>query len=403
MHSFCQGYDELRLRLDRRSDGGYHVLAGARLAEATADFELPFTEAELETFIGGVGRGRGHCTDFSRLDDAKRFGGTLFKAVFRDQVRDVYRDAMANARSRNHGLRVTLCLSGSPALVSVPWEYLFDDPDFLSLSALTPVVRSLDLPRPSRALPVEPPLRILGVVSSPAEYASLDVDRERENLERALAEARAMGAVELHWLGRPTLSALLRALRAETFHALHYIGHGTVDASADHGVLLFEDDSGWARPVSGDQLGMILRDFSSLRLAVLNACDGTRTTCGDPFSSIAGSLVHREIPAVVAMQFEISDAAAIAFGGAFYEALAAGCPVDSGLAAARLSMFAECSHDIEWGTPVLFMRVPDGRIFDLPQIQPRSSLVPDPTAIVMALTGHARSLMKAAAASCWSW
>jgi hypothetical protein len=28
-------------------------------------------------------------------------------------------------------------------------------------------------------------------------------------------------------------------------------------------------------------------------------------------------------------------------------------------------MLAERSDDIEWGTPVLFMRVPDGRIFDL--------------------------------------
>ena len=28
-------------------------------------------------------------------------------------------------------------------------------------------------------------------------------------------------------------------------------------------------------------------------------------------------------------------------------------------------MLAERSGDIEWGTPVLFMRVPDGRIFDL--------------------------------------
>src|SRR5439155_2230171 len=30
-----------------------------------------------------------------------------------------------------------------------------------------------------------------------------------------------------------------------------------------------------------------------------------------------------------------------------------------------LAMLAERSDDIEWGTPVLFMRVPDGRIFDL--------------------------------------
>jgi hypothetical protein len=80
---------------------------------------------------------------------------------------------------------------------------------------------------------------------------------------------------------------------------------------------------------------------------------------------VAGALVQRDIPAVVAMQFEISDEAAIVFAGGFYEPLAGGVPVDASLAAARLAMLAERSDDIEWGTPVLFMRVPDGRIFDL--------------------------------------
>ena len=52
------------------------------------------------------------------------------------------------------------------------------------------------------------------------------------------------------------------------------------------------------------------------------------------------------------------------FSRGFYEPLAAGSPVDESLAAARLAMLAERSDDIEWGTPVLFMRVADGRIFD---------------------------------------
>jgi hypothetical protein len=128
---------------------------------------------------------------------------------------------------------------------------------------------------------------------------------------------------------------------------------------------LFEDDTGWARPVSGEKLGIILHDFSSLRLAILNACEGARSARSDPFAGVAGALVQRNIPAVVAMQFEISDEAAIVFAGGFYQPLASGVPVDASLAAARLAMLAERSDDIEWGTPVLFMRVPDGRIFDL--------------------------------------
>jgi CHAT domain len=366
MGPLVRGYDELRVRIERGRAGSYDVLASTAFAQASTTFALPFNELEIENFILRVSRPRSRRRiDTSAIGDARRFGGGLFKALFRDRIYDLYRDTLAGARGQGRGVRITLCLSGSPELIDVPWEYLFDDPDFLAVSVFTPVVRYLDLPREHRPPPAELPLRLLGVVSSPAEYEQLDVERERENLERALSGLTEAGAVKLHWLERPTLGALLKALQSQTFHALHYIGHGTYDRDAERGVLLFEDGGGWARPVSGDKLGMILHDFSSLRLAVLNACEGARTGRTDPFAGVAGSLVQRDIAAVVAMQFEISDEAAIVFAGGFYEGLATGSPVDASLAAARLGMFAERSDDIEWGTPVLFMRVSDGRIFDL--------------------------------------
>jgi hypothetical protein len=366
MRPLVQGYDELRLRIDRREAGSYHVLASTLTAEASTSFELPFNELEIENFILKVSRPRGRRRiETSAIADARSFGGRLFKALFHAQIHELYRDALTHARGEDRGVRITLCLSGSPELIDVPWEYLFDDPDFLAVSAFTPVVRYLDLPRGHRPLLVEPPLRLLGVVSSPADYEQLDVERERDNLRRALSSLTDAGAVELHWLERPTLGGLLKALQTGTFHALHYIGHGSYDRGSEHGVLLFEDESGWARPVSGDKLGMVLHDFSSLRLAILNACEGARSARTDPFAGVAGALVQRDIPAVVAMQFEISDEAAIVFAGGFYEPLAGGAPVDASLAAARLAMLAERNDDIEWGTPVLFMRVPDGRIFDL--------------------------------------
>src|SRR3954451_11025375 len=64
------------------------------------------------------------------------------------------------------------------------------------------------------------------------------------------------------------------------------------------------------------------------------------------------------------MQFEITDRAAIVFAGEFYSALADGLPVDSSVAEARKAIYAD-QNDIEWATPVLFMRVADGRLFDV--------------------------------------
>jgi hypothetical protein len=381
-------YDELRLRIDAGEASAYRVLASTCCAEASGRFELPVNELEIESFILQMGcPGGRRRSGISALEQAKRLGGELFDALFRDEVRALYRDALGQARAAGRGLRITVCLSGSPELMEVPWEFLYDAPAFLAISAFTPVVRYLDLPRAPRPLLVDPPFRILGVVSNPADYERLDVDVERANLELALTGSMASGALELRWLEQPTLDALLQTLRAEAFHALHYVGHGSYDRCSEQGMLLFEDSSGWGRPVGGDELGTVLHDITSLRLAVLNACEGARTARGDPFSGIAESLVQRDIPAVIAMQSEISDEAAIAFAEGLYSAIAVGAPVDSALSAARVSMFAKRGDDIEWGTPALFMRVPDGRIFQLPDTQSGSGRAPGDSAATPSASG----------------
>ena len=56
--------------------------------------------------------------------------------------------------------------------------------------------------------------------------------------------------------------------------------------------------------------------------------------------------------------------AAITLFRGFYGALAEGYPVDTALAVARKTMFAQ-GNDVEWGTPVLYMRVPDGGLWHM--------------------------------------
>jgi len=64
------------------------------------------------------------------------------------------------------------------------------------------------------------------------------------------------------------------------------------------------------------------------------------------------------------MQFEITDQAAIIFAREFYAATSDGYPVDAALTAARKAIYAE-ENDTEWGTPVLFLRAPNGRLFSV--------------------------------------
>ncbi|HYI21427.1 MAG TPA: CHAT domain-containing protein, partial [Candidatus Limnocylindrales bacterium] len=103
-----------------------------------------------------------------------------------------------------------------------------------------------------------------------------------------------------------------------------------------------------------------------LRLALLNSCETAQGAETDIFSSTAAALVRKGTPAVVAMQFEITDDAAIQFSRVFYSATAHGMPVDSAVAEARKSLALNVTNSYEWGTPVLFMRSPDGVLFRVP-------------------------------------
>jgi hypothetical protein len=111
------------------------------------------------------------------------------------------------------------------------------------------------------------------------------------------------------------------------------------------------------------RIARILHNKPSLRLVVLNSCEGARTSNVDPFSGVATTLIEFGIPAVIGMQFEITDEAAIAFSASLYRALAQGLPVDAAIGAARCAIVAE--REAEFGTPVLFLRAADARLFDL--------------------------------------
>ena len=66
-------------------------------------------------------------------------------------------------------------------------------------------------------------------------------------------------------------------------------------------------------------------------MVVLNACRSARTDALDPFGGLAQGLVQQDATAVVAMQFPISDRAAMAFTSDFYGSLVDGLPVDQAI------------------------------------------------------------------------
>jgi hypothetical protein len=187
---------------------------------------------------------------------------------------------------------------------------------------------------------------------------------EWTKLEEALGDLKQGGLITVDKLEEATLEALQKRLRRNEYHVFHFIGHGGFDERAQDGVLVLEDETGRSQQVSGEFLRALFQNHRPLRLAVLNACEGARTSPTDPFAGAAQSLVQGGVSAVIAMQFEITDKAAIAFSSEFYAALADGYPVDAALTEARTAIFTRVSA-MEWAIPVLYLRSPDGRIFEV--------------------------------------
>jgi formylglycine-generating enzyme required for sulfatase activity len=319
--------------------------------------------AELLSQIGMSRRDFGAAGRASPREVVRKTGKRLFQAVFTPEIQGFWQTSLLRARDRGRGVRLRLLLL-TPELWEWPWEYLYDPTDnFIALDCGTPVVRYPIVPSPDQPLRVEPPFRILMVGAQPRGCARLDLERELRELEQSLA-----GKVEIQMLAGASRSMLAQALQ-QPFHILHFSGHGEFDPKTGEGALLLEKGNGERDEVTGTELSSILRQQSQLRLVVLNSCEGARTGRDDPFAGVAQGLVKRHIPAVIAMQAQITDSAAISFSRHFYAALAEGLPVDTAVSKTRLAMTHE-HFPIEWGIPVLAMRSPDGHIFTLREKSP---------------------------------
>lgn len=293
---------------------------------------------------------------------AMRFGTVLFDALIGRGVRELLRASRSLADARSMGLRVRLRFVGVPELSGLPWEYLYDPEErrYLDLTADTALVRYLELKQAIEPLEVELPLRVLVVIADTPP--ALDVEAEWRRLETALADVVRSRKVAVERLAPATLRSLRERLREGDVHVLHFVGHGDFEAGPGGGGLVFEAEGGGADRVSGDQLAVMLADHDSLRLVVLNACEGARGCLDGPQAGVAQQLLAHGVPAVLAMQFPISDQAAIEFASTFYDAVAKDHPVEAAVGEARKAIYAD-DHGLEWGTPVLFSRSPDGHLW----------------------------------------
>jgi hypothetical protein len=362
------GYLDFDVWIDQKNDSyRAKVWSGTAGFEATRSFILPPALVSGEPCrFGFTEPSRGGPAGAAGGAGPQEMGDELFRTVFQGELLKAFHGCIEKAKD-GPGLRIRLRLNDVPHLARLPWEYLFQSEGrgFLALSSRTPVVRYLELSEGLEALLVEPPLRVLAVIATPKGYQALaEADVEWRRLGEALEPLLRSGLIQIERLEHPTREALEDRLRTGgPFHVLHFVGHGGFSELRGEGVLVFEDEEGNGAPMGGQSLAYLLQDHPSLRLALLNACNGARASREDTFAGTAQVLVQHGVPAVIAMQAEVTDTTACSFAERFYRALASGLPVDASVGEVRRSLAADGNP--EWGTPVLYLRATDGRLFAL--------------------------------------
>ncbi len=363
MTSSNQDYLNFELNIETLDGNRLRIsVSDSPVGSVSAEVVNPFTANEIEQVIGALdGSIKLSRGDSARI--ARAFGEKLFNTIFSGQIYAAF--LASRERAGDNGLRVKLCLEDADGLEHWPWELLRDPrTDYLALSRQTPVMRYPRVLSVRPLVEVRLPLRVLVMISSPTDQAKLDVDAEWQTLMDATTDLRNRGLIELERLDNAQLITLQRKLREGTpYQIFHFIGHAAFDERSQTGMLAFEDArTHMTVPVSGESLARELSEENSIQLVVLNACQGARENSKDPFAGIASSIVARGVPAVVAMQFPISDNASRVFSQEFYRALSEGYSIEGAISEARRAI-SSTLNNLEWVTPVLYLRAPSGILF----------------------------------------
>lgn len=371
------------IRIERTAANNHMVSVRAPGGDATGQLALP---AETPFFQEALRRIALLDTDDALL---RRFGETLFEALFTPAIRMVYARTQGMC-THDQALRLVFDLDpNDPAIVGLPWEYLVD-PDQGPLVMLnTTITRYLALAAP--VPPLGAPLPVRALLTGASTPPSVDIPAELRTIERAMRETLGDSSsivVEPHL----TRTRLQRRMR-EGFHVWHFIGHGGVARDAITSVIWLEDETGDPDPVGAAELAVLLKRCG-LRLAVLNACAGGAVRTA-PFQHIALALLRVDIPAVLAMQSSISTDVARAFATEFYQTLAEGAPIDACVTEGRKAILGVAGLDRpDWGIPVIYSRAGDGRLFELPppappraSFEPATALIPAGTSLMGSAPG----------------
>lgn len=313
------------------------------------------------------------------LLDPHAYGAALTAHLFADQeVPTAFEKAFTMAQSLDMPLRVRLFIGPSaPDLHALRWETLHLPGSRDSLLTSEHILFSRYLGstdwRPIRLRP-KSDLRALVVVANPqdvgdhapggTQLAPVDVEGEVARARSALGDM-AMTVLTSHPSNPapepPTLAAIASHLR-DGYDILYLVAHGAMLDGDPH--LWLEDEQGKAAVTAGRDLERQMRELRQRpRLVVLASCQsGGGSHDGGALTALGPRMAEIGVPAVLAMQDNISMQTAAEFLPVFFSELLRDGQIDRAMAVARGAV----RERPDWWVPVLFMRLKSGCIWYVP-------------------------------------
>jgi hypothetical protein len=367
------GYD-LEIALHRRD--GVHWAVELRFDDPSADAENALIPQSALAVTFDV-----HKLDELAHEDIAEYGRVLGRSLFTSDVNAALGESRAAAQRAGQPLRVRLFIGPSaPELHCLHWETMRDpetDEPLLTDESVhfSRYLTSLDW-RPAGARP-KSNTRALVVVANPSGLG------DYENDERRLAPVDAAGEVERARAGLRTISVTVLARLAEGddpvtldamvdhlrhgFDVLYLVCHGYIARGETQ--LLFEGQGAGVARVAATEFVTAVRQLERTpRLVVLASCqsagtdDARSTADAGALAPLGPRLAEAGVPAVVAMQGDISMRTVGQFMPVFFNELDSDGRIDRAAAVARWAV----RNRPDWWAPALYMRLKTGRLWYAP-------------------------------------
>lgn len=332
--------------------------------------ELKFAPAESDVEMRLARRATQIDLDALRALEATphEYGRRLAELLFADpEVLAAFARARASRDEAAGVLRVRLLVGPTgPELHLLRWELLHDPVSHTPLTTSESLLFSRYLGS-GDLRPIRPRSEALQsalvVVANPTDLdqwapggdrlAPLDVPGELRRAKTALNGVR-ITAVTSPGL---TLARLLDALHAGC-DLLYLACHGAYMGGEPR--LWLENEEGGSAVVSGTELAERIGELAQRPvLVVLASCESAGKGSGDALAALGPRLAEAGVPAVVAMQGQVSMETAGRFVETFFRQLQADGQIDRAAAAARGAIREQPDS---W-MPALFMRLKSGRLW----------------------------------------